>query len=177
MLQYAAVTPARDEEDNLRRLAATLASTRPCKPQSRGSSSTTAPPTAQCTVRSRARRDSIAWIRLCAAESQPGQLGLVARRPDRAGVPSSGLEAAQGQPDDVIVKLDADRLAPSSDDFERLLEAFVANPRLGIAGSTCLEERAGRWAEVTTAAHHVRGAVRAYRRECLAAIGPLSSRR
>ena len=83
----------------------------------------------------------------------------------------NGLERI-GAPVDVIVKLDAD-VSFDNDHFERLLDAFVANPRLGIAGSTCLEESAGRWAEVTTAAHHVRGAVRAYRCECLDAVGPL----
>src|SRR5262249_44996276 len=73
---------------------------------------------------------------------------------------------------DVIVKLDAD-VSFDDDHFARLLEAFATNPRLGIGGSACLEEHDGRWIEVTTAAHHVRGAGRAYRRERPAEIGSL----
>ena len=164
MLGYAVVTPVRDEENDLRRLAESMvAQTR--KPVvwvvvDNGSTDGT-PAVAQSLARAHD------WI-VCAA-SAPTRRAEPGEPIVRAFL--TGLERLTA-PVDILVKLDAD-VSFDDDHFERLIHAFVANPTLGIAGSTCLEERAGRWAEVTTAAHHVRGAVRAYRRECLAAIGPL----
>ena len=164
MLQYAAVTPVRDEEDNLQRLAESMLD-QTYKPVAwivvdNGSTDGTG------TVAEGLAREHD-WI-VC-AESQPTARAEPGEPIVRAFL--NGLERI-GAPVDVIVKLDAD-VSFDNDHFERLLDAFVANPRLGIAGSTCLEESAGRWVEVTTAAHHVRGAVRAYRYECLDAVGPL----
>jgi len=164
MLRYAAVTPVRDEEDNLRRLAESMLD-QTCKPVrwvvvDNGSTDGT-----RAVAEALARQHD--WI-VC-AESQPTARAEPGEPIVRAFL--NGIDQI-GAPVDVIVKLDAD-VSFDSDHFERLLDAFVANPRLGIAGSTCLEERDGSWAEVTTAAHHVRGAVRAYRSECLDAVGPL----
>ena len=54
------------------------------------------------------------------------------------------------------------------DHFERLTSAFVEDLSLGIASGTCLElDDDGAWQPYPVALGHVRGAVRAYRRECL----------
>ena len=71
-----------------------------------------------------------------------------ARRRARPGAPivrafKAGLAQLDELPD-VIVKLDAD-VSMDDDYFERVLGAFVADPRLGIAGGTCLELRDGEW--------------------------------
>jgi glycosyltransferase involved in cell wall biosynthesis len=78
-------------------------------------------------------------------------------------------------PVDVLVKLDAD---VSFDDqhFEKLLDAFAADSRLGMAGSVCLEKRDGTWAEASVPANHVRGAVRAYRWSCFEDVAPIEAR-
>jgi hypothetical protein len=86
----------------------------------------------------------------------------------------AGLRELEATPS-VIVKLDADT-SMEPDHFERLLAAFAAEPRLGIASGTCLEQRDGRWEPVAVAPGHVRGAARAYRRECLEEVLPLEER-
>jgi GT2 family glycosyltransferase len=83
----------------------------------------------------------------------------------------AGLAQLSGEPD-VVVKLDAD-VSFDPDHFERLLAAFAADPRLGIAGARCDELEDGVWREQRVTAGHVRGAVRAYRRACLADVLPL----
>ena len=86
----------------------------------------------------------------------------------------AGVERLPGAVD-VLVKLDAD---VSFDDqhFERLLDAFASDSTLGMAGSVCLEERDGTWAEVTVSALHVRGAVRAYRWRCFEDVSPIEAK-
>ena len=163
-LTYAVVTPVRDEERNLRRLAESMAG-QTQKPVAwvvvdNGSTDDTAALAEELTR----EHDWIAFTR-----SEPTSRAEPGAPIVRAFL--AGLEQVADRVD-VVVKLDAD-VSFDPDHFERLLGAFIANPKLGIAGSSCLEVRAGKWVEVTTAAHHVRGAVRAYRRECLAAVGPL----
>jgi poly-beta-1,6-N-acetyl-D-glucosamine synthase len=74
-----------------------------------------------------------------------------------------------------VGKLDADIELPS-DYLECLLERFAAEPELGIAGGTLLEETAGEWRPTRVPAYHVRGAVKLYSRECFAAIGGIEER-
>jgi poly-beta-1,6-N-acetyl-D-glucosamine synthase len=69
-----------------------------------------------------------------------------------------------------IGKLDGDIELPS-DYFERLLAAFDRDPTLGIAGGVLVERVGARWRVMRTARHHVRGALKLYRRECFEAIG------
>ena len=77
---------------------------------------------------------------------------------------------------DVIVKLDADT-SMTSDHFERLAGAFSLDPTLGIASGTCLEmDDHENWHPIAVTKGHVRGAVRAYRRECLERLLPLEER-
>ena len=66
--------------------------------------------------------------------------------------------AQLGKYDDVVVKLDAD-VSFARDYFERLLQAFEADPALGIAGGECLELAGGEWRAVHVTSSHVRGAV------------------
>jgi poly-beta-1,6-N-acetyl-D-glucosamine synthase len=67
-------------------------------------------------------------------------------------------------------KLDGDVELPD-DYFERLLEQFRERPRLGIGGGILIERVGGEWRTMRTAAHHVRGALKLYRRECFEEIG------
>lgn len=76
---------------------------------------------------------------------------------------------------DIVVKVDAD-VSFSSDHFERLLGEFEADPSLGIAGGLCYELQNGAWTPVHSTGAHVRGAVRAYRFDCLRQILPLPER-
>ena len=77
------------------------------------------------------------------------------------------------QPFEVIVKLDADLILPNNY-FEELLP-FFENPKIGIAGGFCYEEKAnGQWKRNHPMGHdHVRGAFKAYSKECFSAIGGL----
>ena len=69
-----------------------------------------------------------------------------------------------------IGKLDGDIELPD-DYFERLLAAFDRDPRLGIGGGVLVEDVGSQWKLMKTAPHHVRGALKLYRRECYADIG------
>jgi hypothetical protein len=74
------------------------------------------------------------------------------------------------------VKLDAD-ISFEPTYFEQLLAEFRRRPRLGIASGVCLEQNAeGEWVQTRVTGDHARGAVRAYRRECLEEVGPLENR-
>jgi biofilm PGA synthesis N-glycosyltransferase PgaC len=69
-----------------------------------------------------------------------------------------------------IGKLDGDIELPE-DYFERLLADFRQDARLGIGGGVLVEQIGSQWRTMHTAPHHVRGALKLYRRECLEAIG------
>lgn len=75
---------------------------------------------------------------------------------------------------DVLVKLDSDLVLPK-DYFEKLLPVFK-NPKVGIAGGFCYEQDAkGHWSLNHPMEHdHVRGAFKAYSKECFKAIQGLS---
>jgi poly-beta-1,6-N-acetyl-D-glucosamine synthase len=74
-----------------------------------------------------------------------------------------------------IGKLDADVELPP-DYFERLLDRFAAEPKLGIAGGTLLERSGRDWEPTKIPAYHVRGALKLYSRECFEAIGGVEER-
>jgi glycosyltransferase involved in cell wall biosynthesis len=74
-----------------------------------------------------------------------------------------------------VGKLDADVELPT-EYFERLLERFDAQPRLGVAGGGLLERGRGGWQPAKVPAYHVRGALKLYSRECFAAIGGVEER-
>ncbi|HKH64345.1 MAG TPA: glycosyltransferase family A protein [Solirubrobacterales bacterium] len=74
-----------------------------------------------------------------------------------------------------IGKLDADvELSPEY--FERLLARFADEPQLGVAGGVLLERTGKDWEPTKIPAHHVRGALKLYSRECFEAIGGVEER-
>lgn len=163
-MRWAAITPARDEADNLRRLADALAAQ-------------TVVPTAWIVVdngsRDRTRelvetlREELPCVRLVDSPptAQPLPGGPVVRAFHR------GLEDVPADVD-VVVKLDAD-VSFDADHAAELLQAFAADETLGITGGVCLEQVDGEWRPTHVTGDHVRGAVRAYRRACLDAVLPL----
>jgi poly-beta-1,6-N-acetyl-D-glucosamine synthase len=169
---YAAITPARDEADNLRRLGDCMVRQ-------------TIPPAAWIIVDDGSRdatpevvaklsRDHD-WIR--AIRRSGTDHGAVAQ--GRAGgrdilAFNAGLEALEFVPD-FLCKLDADvTFEPGY--FERMLDRFRADPLLGIASGLCYEEENGEWVPKYMTEGHVRGAARVWRRECFDQVRPLQPR-
>jgi biofilm PGA synthesis N-glycosyltransferase PgaC len=74
-----------------------------------------------------------------------------------------------------VAKLDAD-VELSPDYYSRLLACFAEEDRLGIVGGTLLERGLGGWRPTRVPAHHVRGALKLYSRECFEAIGGIEER-
>lgn len=74
---------------------------------------------------------------------------------------------------DVIVKLDADLILPSNY-FETIINTFESDPKIGMAGGFAYIEKNGDWIlENLTDKDHIRGAFKAYRKECFVQIGNL----
>jgi len=165
-LSYALITPARDEEVNLERLAESLAAQ-------------DAPPVRWVIVengshdRTRAIAEELAarheWIRLVVL---PAASGLA-----RGGPIVRAFHAGLAELDtdvDVVVKLDADVSMPA-EHFATVLDAFVREPDLGIASGTLFDDATG-GNELHLTGDHVWGAARAYRRTTLDQILPLEER-
>jgi len=162
-LTYALVTPARNEAQNLRRLAVSL----------EGQSVL---PTAWVIVDNGSTDDTVdvarelerrlPWVAVAIAPAEEMRPGAPVVRAFNRGV--AELEELP----DVVVKLDAD-VSFESDYFEQLLVEFDADPRLGIASGLCYELEDGEWRPRHSTKGHVRGAARAYRRDCLADVSPL----
>jgi biofilm PGA synthesis N-glycosyltransferase PgaC len=167
-LSYAAITPTRNEAENLRRLA-------PCM------LAQTLRPRRWIIVDNGSTDETPAIARALAAEHDwvcllevPGDVvatrGAPVVRAFHAGV------AELAAPVDVVVKLDAD-VAVDPEYFARQQEAFVEDAGLGIAGGVCMEPQPdGTWAAATVVYDHVRGAIRAYRWDCLQQVTPLEER-
>lgn len=165
---YVIVTPARDEEPNLPRLAASLAA-QTIRPRDwfivdNGSADGTL-------ELARALAKEHGWVH---ALSLPGS--VVAER----GAPvvralQAGIAACEARPPEILVNVDAD-ISFEPDYFERLLAGFDADPALGIASGSALELRRGRWEQRFVTGSTVWGASRAYRWECLQQLLPLEER-
>jgi glycosyltransferase involved in cell wall biosynthesis len=158
-LSYALVTPARNESENLPRLAAAVVAQ-------------THRPAAWVIVDDHSDDGSFAWTAELAA--QHDFIAAVAWDGPDVGALSEGRREARDlhafragidalpAPVDVVVKVDADTdFAP--DYFAQLLQRFAEQPDLGIAGGGCYEQQDGEWVLRGTAADHPRGASRAYR--------------
>jgi glycosyltransferase involved in cell wall biosynthesis len=163
---YALVTPARNEATNLRRLATSV-------------ERQTHPTTAWVIVDNGSTDETIAVAEELAVEHQrvwivsdPGERDATRGGPVARAF-AAGLRHAP--PVDVIVKLDAD-ISLEPDHFERLMQKFHGDPSLGLASGTCYELDGDAWRPVHNSRGHARGAVRAYRTECLADITPLEDR-
>jgi poly-beta-1,6-N-acetyl-D-glucosamine synthase len=168
-LTYAAVTPARNEAENLQRLGECMAR------------QTLAP--LQWVIVDNGSTDATADVAAALAQRLPFVSVLTVENPEPASIRGrpivaafqAGLDALTGDPS-VVVKLDAD---VSFDDsyFERLVGAFADEPALGIASGICFEQNAaGEWRAQHTTRDHVRGATRAYRAEVLPVVLPLETR-
>lgn len=74
---------------------------------------------------------------------------------------------------DIIVKLDADLILPE-DYFEKILSVFASDKSIGMVGGFAYIEKNGSWIlENLTDKDHIRGAFKAYRKECFQQIGGL----
>jgi biofilm PGA synthesis N-glycosyltransferase PgaC len=168
---YAVVTPAHDEADNLPRLAAALAAQ-------------TSPPAEWIVVEDASSDGTPSVLQQLAAEhpwlrivdAPPRVAGLAAAprggrvvRAFSAGIDSLGPGRA------LVAKVDAD-ISFAPDYFERLMGAFAADARLGIASGTCYQHDGRDWRQFYGTAASVWGAARVYRRECLEQILPLEER-
>jgi biofilm PGA synthesis N-glycosyltransferase PgaC len=161
-MTYAVVTPVRNEQDTLPRLAESLrAQTQ--RPTAwvivdTGSDDQTAQVAADLTT-------ACEWIRLISS-AQPFARGGAIVRAFQAGA------AVVPQSVEVIVKADAD-ISLGPEYFADLLCHFVRDARLGIASGTCLERQGGEWRPRQITGDHVWGNCRAYRRPCLRDVAPL----
>ena len=86
----------------------------------------------------------------------------------------AGLESLELRPD-IVVNVDAD-VTMDTDYFERLVETFVREPRLGIASGSAWEPYNGRWRQRFVTGGTIWGATRAYRWKCLQGVLPLVER-
>lgn len=74
---------------------------------------------------------------------------------------------------DFIVKADADLIFPNNY-FETIIKHFQSDERIGMAGGFCYIEKNGEWIlENLTDKDHIRGALKAYRKETFKQIGGL----
>ncbi len=74
---------------------------------------------------------------------------------------------------DFIVKADADLIFPNNY-FETIIKHFKSDERIGMAGGFCYIEKNGEWIlENLTDKDHIRGALKAYRKETFKEIGGL----
>lgn len=74
---------------------------------------------------------------------------------------------------DFIVKADADLIFPSNY-FETLIQHFQSDEKIGMVGGFCYVEKNGEWIlENLTDKDHIRGALKAYRKETFKEIGGL----
>lgn len=76
---------------------------------------------------------------------------------------------------DIIVKLDADLILPHNY-FERVIETFNKNQRIGMVGGFAYIKKNNQWVlENLTDKDHIRGAFKAYRKGCFLQIGGLKA--
>ena len=146
----------------------------------------TLPPARWVVVDDGSRDDTLALARRLAAEIDfmevieaggevgPGADNLALAREARAF--NLGLDHAGRRGYDFIGKLDGDVELPPQW-LATLVRRFEEDPALGLAGGRLVEaDGDGGWARIEIPAHHVHGAVKLFRRECLEAIGGIPER-
>lgn len=85
----------------------------------------------------------------------------------------SGLKTQNLENFDIICKFDADIILPGNY-LEVIENAFKTNPRYGLVGGLLYIEKNGDWVyEGNSNKHHVRGPMKAYRKECFMQMGGL----
>ena len=167
MLTYAAITPARDEAENLPRLADCLTrqTVRPAEWLVIENGSTDATPEILEQLAS-----AHAWVSYLQID---GAARAVRGAPIVRAL-HTGIGALRTSPD-VVVAVDAD-VSFEPDFFARLLEEFEDDSRLGIASGSGYEHRGGRWRQRHLTGTTVWGATRAFRSKCLTEILPFEER-
>lgn len=84
-----------------------------------------------------------------------------------------GLKTQNTDEFDIICKFDADIVLPENY-LETIENAFKNNPEYGLVGGLLYVEKDGSWVyEGNSNKHHVRGPMKAYRKECFVQIGGL----
>lgn len=74
---------------------------------------------------------------------------------------------------DIIVKLDGDLIIPNNY-FEKIINIFKNDPKVGMAGGFAFVEKNNEWVlENLTDKDHIRGAFKAYKKDCFLQIGNL----
>jgi glycosyltransferase involved in cell wall biosynthesis len=157
-LTYAIVTPARNERQNLERLALSVIA-QDHRPAwwiiiDDGSNDGM-----DAVARELERRHD--WIRVAGTGERPDDLAGGRRRGRDLLAFRKGLRMLPA-PVDVFVKVDADT-SFGRDYFVRLLEHFKREADLGIASGSCYELVDGAWQRIKVSGSHPRGASRAYR--------------
>lgn len=124
--------------------------------------------------RLRAAADEHGFLRVLLAPADDNGTDSEGRLGRAAEVRALNWALTQVESDDFthVAKLDGDIEIPP-DYFERLLHEFERDPSLGVAGGRFAERRGDGWRTVRIPDHHVPGALKAYRRDCLEAIGGL----
>ncbi|MDF2934587.1 MAG: glycosyltransferase family 2 protein [Chryseobacterium sp.] len=85
----------------------------------------------------------------------------------------NGLKTQNINDFDIICKFDADIIL-NENYLSEIDKAFTGNPKYGLVGGLLYVEKNGDWVyEGNSNKHHVRGPMKAYRRECFEAIGGL----
>ncbi|MFP3593683.1 glycosyltransferase [Chryseobacterium sp. SIMBA_038] len=85
----------------------------------------------------------------------------------------NGLKTQNLDEFDIICKFDADIILPENY-LEIIEESFQNNPKSGLIGGLLYIEKNGEWIyEGNSNKHHVRGPMKAYRKECFIEIGGL----
>lgn len=123
--------------------------------------------------------DSTAEIVTSFSEKHPF-ISLVNKKSDAIHLPGSKVIQAfqEGEKHiddnyDIIVKVDADLIFPSNY-FETIIKHFQSDDKIGMAGGFCHIEKNGNWVlENLTDKDHIRGALKAYRKETFKQIGGL----
>lgn len=165
-LSYAVITAARDEEENLPRLAQSLVAQR-VRPElwvivDNGSRDSTLE-LAQGLEREHG------WVRALSIDgSERAVRGAPIVRAFTAGLELVGDV-------DVVANVDAD-VSFGADFFDRLLVRFEDEARLGIASGAGYELEDGSWRRRHLTGSTVWGATRTYRRACLDDVLPLEER-
>ena len=165
---YVVVTAARDEQENLRRLAEALSAQtlRPSRWIIVENGSTDSTP-AVC----RNIVETHRWAELLVSDgsSEPVRGWPIVRALHRA------IAELVDSPPDILVNVDADTsMDPRY--LESLIREFIADDNLGIASGVELELHGGRWRPRHLTGSSVFGPTRAFRWECLQEILPFDER-